>query len=142
MAFNLQPISVIKANLGIEKGGPVHKYFTKACADHMDKYVPYRSGQLAYDNRQIEATRIIYEAPYAHYMYIGDVMGPNIPIIENGIIVGWWSKSPKYYTGKKIKYNATAGHEYAGPYWDKRMWTAEDKDVVKEVQRYIERGGK
>ena len=134
----MKPISVIEANLGIQRNGPIHKFFTKRCAEHMDKYVPFHEGQLAYDNRIIEDDKIIYQSPYAHYMYIGDVMGPNIPIKENGVIVGWWSKGPKSYTGQKIKYNQTAGHEYAGPYWDKRMWSAEKDDVVQEVQNFIQ----
>ena len=40
--------------------------------------------------------------------------------------------------GKIIHYN-TDKHEYAGPYWDKRMVSAEADDVVKEVQDYVNR---
>ena len=137
----MKPTSVIKANLGIQPNGPVQKYFTKRWADYMDKYVPYKEGGLAYDTRTIESDRIVYNSPYAHYMYEGKVMGPNIPIKEDGIIVGWFSKGPKQYTGADINYNQSGGHEYAGPYWDKRMWSAEKKDVIKEVQEFIERGG-
>ena len=140
MPVKMQPTSVIKARLGIQPKGPVQKYFTKRCADYMDKYVPYREGGLAYNNRDIEADKVVYQSPYAHYLYKGDVMGPNIPIKENGIIVKWFSRAPKQYTGQKIKYNASAGHEFAGRYWDKRMVSAEIDDLVKEVQDYV--GGK
>lgn len=143
LKVNMKPTSVIKANLGIQPGGAVHKYFTKRCADHMDKYVPFYNGTLAYDTRTIETDKIVYNAPYAHYMYEGKVMGPNIPIKEDGIIVGWFSKGPKYYTNKNIKYKPSAGHEYAGPYWDQRMWSAEKNAIIQEVQDYINtRGGK
>lgn len=27
-----------------------------------------------------------------------------------------------------------------GTYWDKKMWTAEGEDVVREVQEYVNRG--
>lgn len=138
----LKPVNTIKAKLGVQPNGPVRWYFAKRCADYMDKYIPYDEGGLAYDNRVIEADKITYYAPYAHYMYEGKVMGPNIPIKEDGKVVGWYSKAPKYYTGKKIKYNESAGHEYAGPHWDKRMWSAEGKALVKEVQKFIDRGGK
>lgn len=143
MDIKLNPTSKIKARLGLEVNGKVQKYFTKRCAEHMDKYVPFDEGGLAYDTRKIEDDKIIYQSPYAHYMYKGNVMGPNIPIKEDGIIVGWFSPKgkAKYYTGKKIKYNATAGHEYAGPRWDKRMWSAEKKQVIAEVQKYVNRGG-
>lgn len=134
----LKPISEIKANLGIEPNGRVQKFFTDTCAKHMDKYVPYDEGILR--NYVIEGTNIVYKQPYAHYMYKGDVMGPNIPIKEGTRIVGWFSLKgkAKHYTGKKIRYNQTAGHEYAGPYWDKRMKSAEIQDVVKEVQELVE----
>ena len=145
LKLELKPTSVIVANLGLEPSGPVHAEFTKRCAEHMDKYVPYKEGGLAYDTRRIEKDKVIYEAPYAHYMYEGRVMGPNIPIKENGKIVGWFSpkgKNTKYYTGKKIKYHQSAGHEYAGHHWDKRMWSAESKEIIKELQDYIHRGVK
>jgi len=138
-----KPTSVIKARLGIQKGGPVHAYFTNECAKAMDKYVPYREGGLAYKQRTTLTDKIIYNAPYARYMYEGKVMGPNIPIKDaNGNIITWFSRKPKYLTGKDINYNISAGHEYAGPHWDKRMWSAESEDIIKCVQKYIDRGGK
>ena len=33
-------------------------------------------------------------------------------------------------------------HHGTGPYWDKRMVSAEIQDVVKECQAFINRGGK
>lgn len=140
----MKPTSVIKARLGIQPNGPVQKFFTKRCAEHMDKYIPFKEGELAYDTRRIEADKVSYNSPYAHYMYEGLVMGPNMPIKENGIIVGWYSPKgkPKHYTGKKIKYSKDGGHPYAGPHWDKRMWSAEKEEVLEEVQKYVNRGGK
>jgi hypothetical protein len=44
----------------------------------------------------------------------------------------------KVPTGKPLHYH-TAG---TGSNWDKKMWTAEGQDVVKEVQDYIDRGCK
>lgn len=136
----LKPISEIKANLGLEPNGRVQKFFTDTCAKHMDKYVPYGDTGLL-RNYVIQGTNIVYNQPYAHYMYKGDAMGPNIPIKEGKTIVGWFSPKgkKKHYTGKKLKYNQTAGHEYAGPYWDKRMKSAEMNDIVKEVQEKINR---
>lgn len=112
MPVKMQPTSVIKAHLGIEPNGRVQKYFTHRCRIHMDKYVPMDKGDL----RTIvdeEPDRIIYEMPYAHAQYVGFTKGPVNP--EN-------YKTPG-----------------TGPYWDKRMWSAESQDVVKEVQDYIGR---
>lgn len=143
MGAELKPVSEIITTLGIEEGGEAHKFFTHTCRIHMDKYVPMANGDLAINNVREETDRIIYASPYAHYMYEGKVMGPNIPIIENGIVVGWFSPKgkPKHYTGADIKYS-TSQHSYAGKHWDKRMWSAEKDTVEKEVQDYVQRGGK
>lgn len=138
--MKLNPISTIEAKLGTNPNGPVQAFFTETCYKHMDKYVPMRDGHLS-DTVDIGTDYITYESPYAHYMYEGKVMGPNIPIKENGVIVRWISKKPKYYTGADINYS-TAQHKYAGPHWDKRMVSAEMDRVVQEVQDYINRGGK
>lgn len=144
MPVKMQPTSVIKANLGIQSNGPIHTFFTETCAKAMDDYVPYMDGNLALYHIE-GANRIVYDTLYAHYMYIGDVMGPNIPIKENGAIVGWFSPpgKEKHYTGKKIDYSKSKarGHRNAGPYWDKRMWTAEKDKIIRQVQNKINLGG-
>ena len=112
MPVKLKPTSEIKARLGIEPNGRVQKFFTNTCYKHMDKYVPYREGDLR-TIVDIQDDSITYESPYAHYQYEGI------------------SKS-----GKSLNYR-TPG---TGSYWDKRMVSAEIQDVVKEVQDYL--GGK
>ena len=110
MPVKMQPTSVIKARLGIEPNGRVQRFFTNTCYKHMDKYVPKREGNLRI-NVDIQPNMIVYESPYAHAQYVGHTKGP----VEN-------------YT--------TPG---TGPYWDRRMWSAEKQDVVREVQDYIGR---
>lgn len=143
MPVKLLPTSTIKANLGIEPNGRIQKFFTQTCAIHMDKYVPFNNGDLA--RYRLEGNKIIYDQPYAHYMYKGEVMGTNIPIKEDGIVVGWFSPKgkKKHYTGKAINYSnsISKGHKFAGKYWDKRMWSAEKEQVKKEVQDQIKHGG-
>ena len=114
MPVKMQPTSRIKARLGIESNGRVQKYFTKRCADYMDKYVPMDEGDLR-NQIDIQSDRIIYESPYARYQYYG--------VREDGT--------------HKVKNYTTPG---TGTYWDKRMWSAEGQDIVDEVQKYI--GGK
>lgn len=117
MPVKMQPTSVIKARLGIEPNGKVHKFFTHTCRIHNDKYVPFDTGTLA-DTVTEETNCYIYEQPYAHYVYEG--------ISKNG-------KPLNYHTDK---------HPLAGSHWDKRMVSAEMQDIVKEVQDFIDRGGK
>ena len=137
--IKLNPPDVIKKRLGIDADGEIQKVFTHTCRIHMDKYVPMDTGALAINNVKEETNKIIYGSPYAHYQYEGQVMGPNVPIVREGtdIIVGWFSPiKPKYYTGQAIHYNKDK-HSKAGPYWDKRMWSAEKDIIIKEMQSYI-----
>lgn len=78
----------------------------------MDKYVPKDIGDLR-DNVDKGADYITYESPYAHAQYIGEVHGSPV----------------RNYT--------TSG---TGSYWDKKMVSAEMNDVIKEVQKYVNRG--
>lgn len=111
MAVKLNPTSQIKTRLGMNPNGKVQKFFTNTCYKHMDKYVPMDLGNLR-TVVNIKEDSITYESPYAHAQYVG------------------------YTTGPVVNYT-TPG---TGPYWDKRMVSAEINDVVKEVQKYI--GGK
>ena len=114
MAVKLKPTSQIKARLGIEPNGRVQKFFTNTCYKHMDKYVPKDQGDLR-TIVDIQPDSITYESPYAKYQYYGKR--------EDGTHV--------------VKNYTTPG---TGTYWDRRMVSAEIKDVIKEVQDYI--GGK
>ena len=111
--MGLKPISEIKANLGIEPNGRVQKYFTARCYQHMDKYVPKDTGNLR-ENVILDSDSITYQSPYAHAQYVGYTKGPVLNYTTPG----------------------------TGPYWDKRMVSAEIQDVVKECQAFINRGGK
>lgn len=128
----LQPTSVIKARLGIEPNGRVQKFFTNTCHRYMDKYVPYGTGLLR-NNVTIGDDYVQYNSLYAHYMYEGELyVDPNTgsSYAEKNAV--------KVPTGKPLRYH-TAG---TGSHWDKKMWSAEGQDVLKEVQDYIDRGGK
>ena len=114
MPIKMKPTSVVKARLGINPNGKVQKYFTKRCADYMDKYVPYREGTLR--QYKIEGNYIIYEQPYARYQYYG--------ARQDGTHV--------------VKHYTTPG---TGPYWDRRMVSAEMPNLIEEVQNEIKRGG-
>lgn len=113
--MKMKPTSVIIADLGINPDGRIQRFFVDTCANHMDKYVPMRSGDLAGTLHKTNRS-ITYLMPYARYQYYGV------------------SKS-----GKALKYS-TNKHKDAGPYWDKRMVTAEIQNVVAEVQNEIKRG--
>ena len=110
--MRMKPISTIKLDLGINANGRAQKFFTDTCYKRMDKYVPKRDGNL---RTVVDKGRnyIIYESPYAHAQYVGIV------------------------NGSPVTHYTTPG---TGPYWDKRMVSAEMDIIAKEVERYIRRG--
>jgi hypothetical protein len=114
MPVKLKPTSQIKIRLGINPNGRVQRFTTHTCRKHMDKYLPFDTGTLA-TTADEQPNAVVYEQPYAKVVYCG---------VRNG---------------KEINYHLDK-HPLAGPYWDKRMVSAEIQDVVKEVQDYI--GGK
>ena len=114
MSVKMKPTSVIIQNLGLDANGKIQKYFTKRCADYMDRYVPYDEGNLA--DYRIDDNQVIYQQPYAQYQYYGI------------------SKS-----GKLLNYS-TDKHPDASSYWDRKMVSANMDDIVKEVQSLIDRG--
>ena len=110
--MKMKPISVIKANLGIEPNGRIQKFFTDTCYKHMDKYVPMDTGDLS-DIVTRTTNTITYEMHYAHYQYKG--------ISKKG--------NPLNYHKDK--------HPLATSYWDKKMWSAEGSTIVREVQNKV-----
>lgn len=124
----MNPDSVIEARLGIEEGGRIHKYFTEQCALHMDKYVPFDSGDLATTvvanskvTGNVSEDTITYEQEYAKYQYYG--------VRKDG--------SHKINEANRKR----DMHPLATSYWDRQMVTAEMPEIVADVQKELERGG-
>lgn len=87
--MKLKPVSQIKADLGINAGGRIQRFFTDTCYKHMDKYVPKDTGVLR-TNIDKGADYITYESPYAHAQYVGVTKGPvkNYTTPRNWSILG------------------------------------------------------
>ena len=136
--MKMKPISQIKADLGINPGGRVQRFFTDTCYKHMDKYVPLGDTGNLRDIIDKGVDYITYEMPYAHYQYIGKLY-----VMDNGkgayynSDYGFWSKpgAKKTPTDIDLKHNGITSS-----YWDKKMVSAEMNDVIKEVQEYVNRG--
>lgn len=79
--------------------------------------IPFQRGALRSSvnyPQGIYGGEIEYNTPYAHYMYEGEVYGPNIPIRDaGGNITGWFSPPKKHPTGRPLQYY-TAG---TGDHW-------------------------
>ena len=110
----------------------IHDLFAKMC----DPYVPMAEGVLSQSVALgISKSGITYYGPYAHYMYVGEVYGPNIPIKEDDIIVGWFSPKgeKKKPTGREIQYSKEM-HPLASKEWDKAMMRDKGDVFLKQVE--------
>lgn len=113
MSVYIDSLETIKKKLKIDENGEAQAFLTETCYKAMDKYVPKRDGNLrtVVDLRQ---NTITYESDYAEYQYYGER--------QDG--------------SHKVHNYTTPG---TGPYWDKRMISADMGSVVKQVQDYIRR---
>jgi hypothetical protein len=110
----------------------VQKFIDSECIRLMTPYMPFKNGLLAESAKLgtvIGSGEIHQNIPYAHYMYYGKVYGPNIPVFENGIVIGYFSPKgkAKHPTGADIKYKTK--HPQAGKMWFERM-KADHKDEI------------
>lgn len=112
-------------------------YICTTAARFMEPYVPMQTGTLS-QSPLIDTEGVTYDTPYAHYQYVGEVYGPNIPIMQGGAIVGWWSPpgQKKHPTGRAINYSASY-HPKAGPLWDERMMAEKADEFADDIKRYL-----
>lgn len=138
----MKSASVIKARLGIQKNGPAHAFFTQTCYRYMSPFVPGGTNSHLNQIVNIKVNEIIYQSPDAHYQWTGKkYVDPKYKIgAFYSPDYGYWSRPgiAKKSTNKKLKHH-TSG---TGAHWDKLMWTSKKKEVIKEVQAYVDRGCK
>ena len=128
----------------------------------IEPWVPMDNGILAH-GYEITPNYLRYPGPYAHYQYIGQIYGPNYPIVEGGTVqgfytnpygkrvpiitggtvVGWYSpphKEPDYTAGKnedgQITYNKEK-HEHASKEWDKAAYPVIKDQFLQGVKNIL-----
>lgn len=128
--------NMIKANLGFGVDGEVQRFFTNQCDIHMDKFIPFDTGILR-NLKVLGLDYIDYLSPYARYMYNGILYVD--PITGKGAFYdpdyGFWSRPnvEKIPTNIELNYH-TSG---TGAFWDKRMWSAEGKDIIRDTEKFM-----
>lgn len=130
-SFDVQKI-LDKRGMGKDKR--LRKYLAGRVRLRADPYVPFRGGTLK-NTAMVskDGAELVYNQPYAHYQYQGEVMGPNF-LTENGWRSRPKSKGGKYYTGRAIQYN---GAPMRGKKWIPRMMADHSGDIEKDVAAYL-----
>lgn len=102
-------------------------------------YVPFKEGAL-YGTVNIKGGALTgtieHTVPYAHYMYEGRVMGPNVPIMQAKRVVGYFSPTkPKHYTGAAIHYSGMGC-----AHWDEAARPTQFPILIQSLQNYVNSG--
>lgn len=131
LSLKLNSIKKIEKDHGLDTKGS--KFLRDTVDRFCDPYVPMASGTLKNHKTYPSDHEIKYISPHAHYMYKGILMvGPN---------GSPWAKlgQSKHYTGKSLKFS---GAPKRGANWDKRMMNDRRKDMIKDIQNFLNNGGK
>lgn len=102
-------------------------------------YVPYKEGML-YNTVKISGGggdgEIEHTVPYAHYAYEGLVYGPNVPIVQGGAVVGYYSPTaPKHPTGAMMHYSGMGSR-----HWDQAARPTQLPLLVRSLQAFVDSG--
>lgn len=140
--LEIKPTDLLLKERGLNNMGKVQKFIDSECIRLMKPYTPFRTGileKMATVGTVIGSGEIYQSTPYARYLYYGVVYGPNIPIYENGILVGFRSPPKKHSMGREMKYDKSA-HPQAGKMWFERMKTNHKNEILKGAQEIANRG--
>lgn len=138
--FDWGGAAALLASRNLEKGGLVQQAIDNAFIRWCEDYAPADTFMLAkspYAASNIGSGLIVYPGPYAHYMYMGEVYGPNIPVFDDdsGIPTRYFSRpgEKKKPTGRAIQYK-TDKNALAGPFWVERMKADHAQDILQEAK--------
>ena len=128
---------------GLQPGGRIQRVINDAVIRECRPYVPASpdrtlGGSVISD---VDQGQVIWNTPYAHYQYMGIVYGPNIPVIQDGVLMGWFSPPgrPKHPTDRELTYD-TRQNQMAGPYWFERMKADKLNDILDEARKALKEG--
>lgn len=129
--------------LGLQEGGRVQKVIDKSVIDYCIPYVPHDTGALeisAYSATEIGSGEVVYPGPYAHYMFYGEVYGPNIPVfVDDSGEPAYFFSPPgrkKHPTGRALQYNRDV-NPLAGAFWAQRMAADHMNDILEEAKKSV-----
>lgn len=144
VTVELRPVKEIIERKGLAARGAVQRRHTENVLHRIQKYMPYRSGiiiKTTIDQTVVATPEIVTDVPYAKFLYYGKVMvDPKTGAADFLTKKGWRSRRgvPKVRSDRDIQY--TKGkNQLAGPFWDRRLVSAEGKLLARELQDYIDK---
>ncbi len=134
------PLKLFKAKRGFN--GKVQQYFTEQVYKFSEPYTPRDTGTFL-SNVTLGEDYILYNSPFSNYLWNGKkFVDPEYKIgAFYSSTYGFWSRPGilKEETDINLNYK---GAPMRGPYWTNRMWVDKDKEILTNVQKFIDSGGK
>lgn len=106
------------------------KYIDSEVLRFNAKYIPFQTGALNQSGTigtVIGSGEVVYQSPYARYMYYGKVMRDS----EGRAFYG---KAPKHVTDEDLHYH---GEPQRGKLWFERMKSAHKESILKGCAKYF-----
>ena len=120
----------VQGHLGRVEG---EKFWTYAASEWHRLYRPYCTVNISGGGGE---GMIEHTVPYAHYLYEGEVYGPNVPIMQGGALVGYFSPvAPKHPTGKMLHYSGMGSR-----HWDEAARPTQLPLLVQSLQAFVDSG--
>ena len=139
--FELKDDQHLLKKFHMEPGGAMQAAVDTAVLRYSEMYMPYDSGSLiarSYSSTVVGSGRVVFPGPYAHYLYHGEVYGPNIPIFEDDSGIPTTYRSPKnkkkYPTGRPIKFSPDKNPN-AQAHWTEVAVVNHWKDIIAEARK-------
>ncbi len=110
--FVLKDTDHLLRKFHMEAGGQMQEVIDEKVIEYSIPYCPFDTGTLAYSPyiaSMIGSGRVVYPGPYAHYLYHGEIYGPNIPVFDDdsGEPTRFFSPKnrKKYPTGRPLRFS-------------------------------------
>lgn len=136
--FDKGEISKMLRRCGASDNGEMQLAVDNAVVRYLHDYWAFDTGLLAESVEGQGTGLLTYFQPYAHYQWMGEVYGPNIPVFEDdsGIPTRFFSPpgQPKHPTGRAIQYK-TDKNPLAGAFPLERMKADHMDDILEEARR-------
>lgn len=124
----------------LQRGGPVQKAIDNAVLRYSEPFVPYQTGTFMASARittVLGSGMVEYPGSFAHYLYYGEVYGPNYPVFDDasGIPTRFYSPKDqkKHPTGRQLQFTKDH-HPNATAFWFEHAKAAHLKDIIEEAE--------
>lgn len=118
----------------------VQKLLNMQIVADCDPLIPFRQGALRNSVQYPEGVyggEVAWNTPYAHYQYIGEIYGPNIPVYDGaGNLTGYFSPPKKKPTGRPLQYHTGGTTDH----WFDRAKEKHGAEWIRLVRETIGKG--